>query len=77
MAQSLICPNCGYKGNPKKVTKGNFLIEVILWLCFLIPGVVYSIWRLSTKFMACSQCNATNLVSLDSPRGKKLETELA
>lgn len=29
------CPNCKYSGIAKYLTKGSFLMEVILW-CFLI-----------------------------------------
>ena len=75
MSKSEICPNCGYVGQAKKVTKGSILIEIVLWLCFLIPGLIYSIWRLTSKHLACPKCGAQNLVPLDSPRGKKLQQE--
>ncbi|MBX6334375.1 YqaE/Pmp3 family membrane protein [Candidatus Saccharibacteria bacterium] len=77
MAKTEICPNCGYMGQAKKVTKGSILIEIVLWLCFLIPGLIYSIWRLTSKHLACPQCGAQNLVPLDSPRGRKLQQELS
>ncbi|MDH3468639.1 MAG: hypothetical protein OES26_22550 [Gammaproteobacteria bacterium] len=32
MAKELICPNCGCKGKPKKITKGSIFIEIILWI---------------------------------------------
>lgn len=76
MAKNEICSNCGYMGQAKKVTKGSILIEIVLWLCFLIPGLIYSIWRLTSKHLACPKCGAQNLVPLDSPRGKKLQREL-
>ena len=76
MSQSGICSNCGYVGQAKKITKGSILIEIVLWLCFLIPGLIYSIWRLTSKHLACPKCGAQNLVPLDSPRGKKLQQEL-
>lgn len=75
MASSGICSNCGYAGSAKKVTKGNILIELFLWLCFLLPGLIYSIWRLSSRHEACPKCGAQNLVPLESPRGKKLQQE--
>jgi len=75
MAKELICSNCGYKGKPKKVTKGSIFIEIILWIAFIIPGVIYSIWRLTSRNEACPQCGATNMVPLDSPRGRKLVEE--
>ena len=77
MSKELICTNCGYSGSSVKVTKGSFFIELILWLAFIVPGVIYSIWRLTTKYDACPSCAAANMVSLNSPRGKKLAKEFS
>ena len=44
-APSMYCPHCGVTGMPRKVTKGSFGIELILWLFFLLPGLIYSVWR--------------------------------
>lgn len=44
--EKLICPNCGFSGCPKTITKGSFSVELILWLFFILPGVDYSVWRL-------------------------------
>lgn len=76
MASNEICPNCGYVGHAKRITKGSTLMELFLWLCFLLPGLIYSIWRLSSKHDACPKCGAQHMVPLDSPRGKKLQQEL-
>lgn len=50
------CPNCGYTGLPQKVARGSGVIEVILWLCYLIPGLLYSVWRAGTKHYVCPKC---------------------
>ncbi len=71
----LICVNCGSIGTPKTVTRGNILIELVLWLCFLFPGLFYSLWRLTTRTKACRACGAPNMVPLNSPMGKKLQDE--
>ncbi|HEY8085904.1 MAG TPA: hypothetical protein VIE69_09920 [Methylophilaceae bacterium] len=76
-----ICAKCGYVGHAKKITKGSFLVEVILWLLFIpglgyfssgriysqggllyvmlffIPGVIYSLWRITTKYYVCPNCD--------------------
>ena len=67
-----ICKTCGNVGKPKMVTKGSILIEIVLWLCFILPGLIYSIWRFTSKYEACKKCNSTDLVPKDSPIGKKL-----
>jgi hypothetical protein len=72
----LICSNCGTIGKPKTFTKGSILIEIFLWFCFLLPGLLYSIWRLTTRTKVCRSCGAKNMVPLNSPMGKKLQNEL-
>ncbi len=73
----LICPNCGTIGKPKAVTRGSILIEIVLWLFFIIPGVIYSVWRLTTKTKACRACEAENMIPLNSPMGKKIQNEFS
>ena len=75
MKKTMICTKCGTAGPPQKTTKGSFLIEVLLWLCFLLPGLLYSLWRLNTRKATCSGCGSGNLVPVDSPVGKKLVRE--
>lgn len=77
MSGKKVCSNCGYHGEPKRVTKGNFFIELILWLCLLIPGIIYSIWRLSSRYDACPKCGAPNMVPEGSPIGMKLLRDMA
>jgi hypothetical protein len=75
MVREFICPNCGFEGRPKRVIKGSIFVELILWIFLIIPGVIYSIWRLSSRYDACPKCAAPHMIPLDSPRGKKLIKE--
>lgn len=61
------CTTCGHEGPAKTVARGSMAVEVILWLCFFVPGLVYSVWRLSSKYKACSNCGAQSLVPPGSP----------
>lgn len=72
---SLVCGRCGSRTNGESETRGNFFIELVLWLCFIIPGLIYSIWRLTTRRDVCHVCSAPELVPIDSPVGKKLLAE--
>ena len=63
----LYCTSCGYEGPGKTVTRGSILIEIILWLCFIVPGLIYSIWRQGSKYKACASCGARTLVPPESP----------
>jgi hypothetical protein len=68
----MICTACGSATKPKTITKGSTLIELILWLCFIVPGIIYSIWRLSSRYSACRACGSKNIVPLDTPVGRGL-----
>jgi hypothetical protein len=70
-----ICATCGTRTNGRKVTKGSILIELILWCCFIIPGLIYSVWRLTTKARVCHACGAATLVPLNTPVGQKLASD--
>ena len=70
-----ICSNCGYEGNPVSYTPGRFWMELLLWICFAIPGLIYSIWRLAGRKKVCPKCKAPNMVPLDTPMGHKLHKE--
>jgi hypothetical protein len=71
----LVCTSCGYVGEPTTVTKGSSAIELILWLCLLVPGLIYSIWRLSSRHDACPTCSHTTLIPVESAMGKKFLRE--
>lgn len=73
----MICSNCGTIGKPKTVTKGSIWIEIILWLFLIIPGIIYSIWRLTTRAKVCPSCGAEKMIPLDSPMGIRLRKELS
>ena len=72
MKEKFICTACGHVGNPKKVTKGSFFIEVALWIFFILPGLIYSIWRLTSKHQACAKCGSLGVVPISSPIGAEL-----
>lgn len=67
-----ICPSCGSVGYPIMRTRGNWRITFILLLCFIIPGILYSIWRRSSRYSVCPQCKLPGMVPLDSPGGNQL-----
>ncbi len=70
---ALYCPACGSIERPVTRTQGSFLIEVFLWLILIVPGVLYSLWRLTTRAKACRICGAVGLIPPDSPRALQLQ----
>jgi len=61
------CTTCGHEGGTETKARGNLAIEVILWLLFIVPGLIYSIWRVSSRHPVCASCGAATLVPPDSP----------
>lgn len=66
-ATDLFCKECGHIGSSKRIMPGSILIELILWCCFLIPGLIYSIWRHSASGQGCKSCGSKKLIPKDSP----------
>ena len=71
----VICTVCGAAENPKEYSKGSFLVEVVLWLCFIVPGLIYTIWRHASKYDGCRSCKSKAIVPLSSPMGKRLSQD--
>jgi hypothetical protein len=71
-----ICSNCGTIGMPIAYTPGSGWIELILWFCFFIPGLIYSIWRWSSIIDVCPECGKDTMVPLNTPMGEKLFREM-
>ena len=72
-SQGYICTTCGTINNkPQKLTKGSMGIEVILWLMFLVPGMLYSIWRLSGRDQLMCHCCKGKVIPVSSPFGQRL-----
>lgn len=67
----MVCTQCGCTGTEGH-TKGSFMIEVVLWLFMCVPGLIYSIWRLTTRGQVCSSCKSDRLVPASSPAGQRL-----
>lgn len=77
MSDGVVCKQCGHYGEPERETKGSFWIEVVLWLCFLVPGLIYSIWRINSRHDVCAKCGSSDLIPADTPLGRKLMHEVA
>jgi hypothetical protein len=69
---TLICKDCGTVGEATTETPGSIMIEIILWLCFIVPGLIYSIWRSSNRHDVCAKCGGSTILPIDSPIGAKL-----
>jgi len=73
--QNLICTTCGTIGNIKRQARGKMWLEIVLWFCYIIPGVIYSLWRTSNYRNVCQTCKGEQFVPIDSPMGKFIQEQ--
>jgi len=71
MRGPVYCANCGTVGEAKTITKGSFLMELLLWIAFLVPGLIYSIWRISSRYRGCGACGSASVMPVDSPKARE------
>lgn len=67
-----ICTRCGSTDGARSRTGGSILIEIVLWIAFIVPGIIYSLWRLTSRHRVCRACGAAELVPVESPMGQDL-----
>lgn len=71
-----VCTQCKSIDSAATNTKGSILIEIVLWLCFIVPGLLYSLWRHTAREQVCRACGSTSIVPADSPRGRELTKDV-
>ena len=71
MKKAVVCTQCYHVGQPKNYTKGHIVLEIGLWLLLLPIGIIYSIWRLTSKYTGCECCGATSIIPHDSKAAQK------
>lgn len=75
MSELFICTTCGNEGKRRTIYKGSGGLEFLLLIIVFPVGVIYLIWRLTTKHYGCPNCGSELMVPVDSPVGKKLVAE--
>lgn len=58
----VFCPHCQTTGAAVRVLPGSVAIELLLWLCFLLPGILYTAWRQTSDGLACGACGWTHVL---------------
>jgi hypothetical protein len=71
----VICANCGQIGKTRINTPGSGVLEILLWVLFLLPGMIYTAWRLNKRRELCRACGSADVIPLSTPRGKLLSTQ--
>lgn len=71
MAQKMICTNCGHQGRPKRKTRAGMMLEILLWIFFVVPGLVFTIWRQANRYR-CPRCETPNMIPTNSLKAAML-----
>ena len=74
MRKKMLCPNCGHEGRGIGIRPGSGVIECFLWLLFIVPGLIYLMWRSNGKFRGCPKCES-RMIPGDSPRANMLRQQ--
>ncbi len=63
-----VCMECGCQRDPIDANRGLWVIEIFMWLLYILPGVIYSIWRRVRKQQVCPKCRNPSVVLTSSSR---------
>ncbi len=71
----IVCSQCRYVGEAAELKKGSRRTEIVLWCCFFLPGLFYTLWRQSTdgRYMGCPECNSAEFRKLKRREWKEYE----
>lgn len=72
---AMYCKTCGHVGIPARATKGHFAMELVLWLLVFIPGLIYSVWRLTTRHDVCRICRSPHLIPKETTAARQRSTD--
>jgi hypothetical protein len=67
-----LCTVCGEVQVPIIAKKGSTGVAIIMWLLWLLPGVIYSIWRANSAHEVCPSCGSPQVIPVDSPVARKM-----
>lgn len=56
------CTSCSASSASAR-QRGSGWIEVVLYICYIVPGIIYSIWRRSGNSKVCPACKRATLIS--------------
>lgn len=52
------------------------LVELVRWLTFILPGLIYSIWRYNSRRTVCANCGWGEQIPVDSPVARAQRAQL-
>jgi hypothetical protein len=71
------CLDCGFVGEPEQYTPGTLSKEIGLWCFFIVPGIIYSVWRSLCQHERCAICGNRRLVTTSSQAAQTAISKLS
>jgi hypothetical protein len=72
----VVCRNCGSVARSAVKSPRSLFIEILLWFCGLIPGVLYTLWCNHETHEVCEKCGSRDIIPVDSPVGRQLAASM-
>lgn len=72
MASDAVCTNCGYHGPATYASKGSCLLELVLWMLMIVPGIIYTVWRRTAVPVVCPRCGSARLIPDNTPEAARI-----
>ena len=70
-----VCTTCGFSGPIDAEKPGSGAVELVLWLLLIVPGIIYSVWRSTSRAeRICPKCGGRAVVPQRSPIGHAIST---
>ncbi len=67
-----VCRQCSYAGKPEWFKAGSLKMEIILWCCLIVPGIIYTVWRYKAATPVCPKCGYGPMMKSDSGLGYRM-----
>lgn len=67
-----VCKHCEEIGQVDLKMPGNGWVEFVLYLCYIAPGIIYSVWRRKGKKQVCGACRSDQLVAAKTRMGQQI-----
>jgi len=68
LSKKYVCMECGCQRDPIQAKRGFLFVELFMWLLYIVPGVIYSIWRRLRTHQICPNCRNPSIVLTSSSR---------
>lgn len=63
-----LCTLCGHETvQPIRKMPGSGFVSLVLLIPFVLPGVVYQVWRMAMRRPVCPRCSSAALIPGDAP----------